>query len=43
MNKEMKRGKEKYLIKWKGYDSTCNTWEPISNLYNCLDLVIEYE
>ena len=24
-----------YLIKWKGYNTSKNTWEPINNLINC--------
>ncbi len=27
--------KDEYLIKWKGHDSTENTWEPRTNLTNC--------
>ena len=27
-----KKGRKEYLIKWKGYASDQNTWEPIANL-----------
>ena len=26
---------QKYLVKWKGYDNTESTWEPLKNLANC--------
>ena len=26
---------QKYLVKWKGYDDTESTWEPLKNLANC--------
>ena len=29
----------KYLIKWEGFDDEFNSWEPKSNLNNCLELV----
>ena len=35
-------GKVKYLIKWKGYNSKDNSWEPIDNIY-CYDLIEEFE
>ena len=35
-------GQVKYLIKWKGYDDSDSTWEPIENLY-CLDMIEEFE
>ena len=31
-----------YLIKWKGYDTSENTWEPIENLTNCQLLIQTY-
>lgn len=32
---------EQLLIKWKGYEPTDNTWEPVKNL-NCPDLLKEF-
>ena len=32
-----------YLIKWKGYDTSENTWEPIGNLTNCQLLLQNYQ
>ncbi|XP_055306661.1 chromobox protein homolog 1-like [Sitodiplosis mosellana] len=36
------RGKEQYLVKWRGYDVQESTWEPIQYLFNVMDLVAEY-
>ena len=35
------QGKE-YLVKWKGYPHSENTWEPKSNLTNCQPLLRQY-
>lgn len=31
-----------YQVKWEGYNSDQNTWEPLSNLRNVKHLVKEY-
>lgn len=37
-----KKGKMEYLIKWVGYDSSQNTWEPERNLATCRDMIEKY-
>lgn len=32
-----------YQVKWTGYPSKDNTWEPKSNLENCKNLVKDYD
>ncbi|XP_065076843.1 chromobox protein homolog 1-like [Ochlerotatus camptorhynchus] len=41
LKKRTHRGVVQYLIKWKGCDSTENTWEPEENL-NCQELVKQF-
>ena len=35
------RNSQRYLIKWKGYPSEENTWEPLTNL-NCSKMLRQY-
>lgn len=35
-----KKGELEFFIKWKGYKSSENTWEPESNVTNC-DKIVE--
>ena len=32
-----------YLVKWKGYDTSHNTWEPTRNLINAGEALEEYK
>jgi hypothetical protein len=34
--------KREFLVKWKGYDSSHNSWEPLSNLSNCQEAIALY-
>jgi len=35
-------GKREYLVKWSGYTSIHNSWEPVDNLVNAKDIINEY-
>jgi len=43
LNKRMIRGKEKFLVRWKGYTVEENTWENRENLENAKELVEEFK
>ena len=43
LNKRMVRGKEKFLVRWKGYTAEEDTWENKENLENAKELVEEFE
>jgi len=43
MNKRQVRGRDKYLVRWKGCTTEEDTWESRENLKNASDLVEEFE
>ena len=43
INKRTVRGKEKFLVRWKGYIVEEDTWESRENLENAKELVEEFE
>ena len=42
LNLQQKHGKNKYLVRWKGYTQGDNTWEPEENLQNTGEKLQEY-
>jgi len=43
LNKRKTRGKDKFLVRWKGYTAEADTWEDRGNLKNVGKLVEEFE
>ena len=36
-------GQQRFLVKWKGYPDSENTWEPRTNLDGCEKIIVQYE
>jgi len=43
LNKRIVQGKEKFLVRWKGYTAEEDIWEGRENLENAKELVEEFE
>ena len=43
LDRQEKKGKMKYLVKWKGYIVEENMWEGLENLKNVMKKVEEFE
>ena len=43
MDRQERRGKMRYLVKWKGYTVEENTWEGLKNLKNAREKIEEFE
>ena len=43
LNKRRVRGKDKYLVRWKGFTAESDTWEGRENLKNAKEVIEEFE
>ena len=43
LDRQERRGKTRYLVKWKGYTAEENTWEGLENLKNAGEKIEEFE
>jgi len=43
LDRQERRGKMKYLVKWKGYTVKGNMWEGIENLKNAMKMIEKFE
>merc|ERR1712032_199472 len=41
--RESEEGKVEYLVKWKGWNASDNTWEPVDNLQSSQELIDDFE
>ena len=42
LDSRLKKGKLEYLVKWSGYTDEYNTWEPVSNLENSKEAIVDF-
>jgi len=43
LNKQRVRGKDKYLVCWKGFTAESDTWKGRANLENAKEAIKEFE
>ena len=43
LNKRKVKGKDKYLVRWKGFTAESDTWEGRENLKNVQEAIKEFE
>ena len=43
LNRKTLRGRTYYLVRWQGYASADDSWEPVEHLAHCPERVAEYE
>ncbi len=43
LDRQERRGKTKYLVKWKEYTAEENTWKGLENLKNAMEKIEEFE
>jgi len=43
LNKQRVRGKDKYLVHWKGFKAESNTWKGKENLKNAKEAIEEFK
>lgn len=43
VDKQIRNGRAFYLLKWRGYNDSHNTWHDVKYLSNCIPLVREFE
>eukprot|EP00252_Welwitschia_mirabilis_P011162 TRINITY_DN250_c0_g1_i1.p1 TRINITY_DN250_c0_g1~~TRINITY_DN250_c0_g1_i1.p1 ORF type:complete len:557 (+),score=156.04 TRINITY_DN250_c0_g1_i1:355-2025(+) len=41
--KRIRKGHVQYLVKWRGWPETANTWEPYENVRSCADILQAFE
>ena len=43
LRKRVRAGGDEYLVKWAGYSEAEASWEPLSSLGNCIQMVREFD